>query len=157
MSSKSVTEIYAGSVDFVDLYNQSVLTVARSPIKRRIVSKKPILVTTNRDTTDAISAYATLKQSEGIGVTVSDILASLNNPSVFEDIYGNSNSNYRVTSSYIRKDANHIMDKIITRIERANAAGTTVPMILSDDYFGVIAKLVNDIKDDMESDRRVEW
>jgi len=157
MSKKTVTEMYVGKVDFVDLYNQAVLTVARRPTKRRIVSKKPILVTTDRDTTEVIAAYTAFKQSEGAGVTVSDVLAALNNPTIYEDIYGDSDSNYKITSEYVRKDTNAIIDKLITRISRANNAGTTVPMILADDYFAVISQLVSDIVDDMEAEKRVEW
>jgi len=157
MTQKSVTTIYSGDVDFVDLYNQAVLSMVRKPKKKTVVSKQGILVTSPRTATDTISAYTTLKQSEGLGITVSDVLAKLNEASTYEDIYDSPDTNYSTSSSYIRIDANKVMSGLLEKIEFARLNGTTVPLILAEDYFGTIAGFLTDLKEELEAERRVDW
>jgi hypothetical protein len=154
---KKVTAVYTGKVDFVDLYNQAVLTVARRPKKKRVVAKKAILTTTPRDDTDTITAYTALKQSEGQGITVSDVLALLNEPTTHEAIYGNTDLNYTIQASYFRVDANIVMSRLAKRLEAARTAGMPVPLILTEDYFGAIAEFVAKILEDIKVEKRELW
>lgn len=147
--------MFSGDVDFVDLYNQAILTKTRKPVKKKVSPKIAMLAITEREDTDAITAYTSLKQSEGQGVTVSDILAMLNDTSVHNDIYDNPDANYASTSYYVRRDANSVMDKLIALAEWARNNDTTVPLILAQDYFGTIAQFIIDIIDDMNAEKRV--
>jgi hypothetical protein len=131
--------------------------VARRPKKKRVVAKKAILTTTPRDDTDTITAYTALKQSEGQGITVSDVLSLLNEPTTHEAIYGDSDSNYSIQASYFRVDANIVMSRLSQRLDAARSVGMTVPLILSDDYFGTIADFVAKIIKDIQVEKRETW
>lgn len=154
---KKATVVYSGTANFVDLYNQAVVTVARRPKKKRVVAKKAVLTTTTRNVTDTITAYAALKQSEGQGITVSDILAMMNDPTIHNAIYGDNTKNYAIQESYYRVDANIVMAKLAKRIDEAKAVGMTVPLILANDYFGTIIGFISKIIEDMQAEKRETW